>query len=369
MLKGMNRFWEKIKVLLLTALVFMTILPASVKADSFDDQIRALEQEIAGYQSEAGRLRETANTLENEIGALQAERNTIQKQIELNETELLRLQDEIVNTEQRLDNQMTLLASNLRSMYLESTISPLEMIASSNSISDYIDKQEYRNKIRAQVQKNIASIKDLRIQLDQQKIAVEQKLEDQKKQKETLVAKEQEQANLLAQTQGQEAAFQQLSKERNGKIAELRAQQAAANRKNVGGNIVAGDPGRGGYPSVWHNAPIDSLVDSWGMYNRECVSYTAWKVYQSGRYMPYWGGRGNANQWPSSAASDGIATGTTPRTGAVAISMSGPYGHAMYVQAVLDGGANIYVSQYNYGWAGEYSEMIVPASGLVYIYF
>ncbi|HSE29856.1 MAG TPA: CHAP domain-containing protein [Candidatus Saccharimonadales bacterium] len=361
---------QKIWALFLFALVLSTVVPVKmVAADSFDEQIKALENEISGYQAEAGRLRETSDTLQNEIGALQAERNTIQKQIELNEAELARLQNEIVLTEQRLQNQMKLLAGNLRSMYLESSISPLEIVASSKSISDFIDKQEYREQIRAQVQKNISSIRDLRTQLDGQKVAVEQKLEDQKKQKETLVAKEQQQAQLLAQTQGQEAAYQELSKERNSRIAELRAQQAAANRKNVGGNIVAGDPGRGGYPSVWHNAPIDSLVDSWGMYNRECVSYTAWKVYQSGRYMPYWGGRGNANQWPSSAAADGIATGSTPKAGAVAISMSGPYGHAMYVEAVLDGGASIYVSQYNYGWAGEYSEMTLSSSGLVYIYF
>lgn len=366
----LKEIFGRVGALLLMALVLTTVLPpAAVKADSFDDQIRALEQEISGYQAEAGRLRETANTLQNEVAALQAERNTIQKQIELNEAELARLQNEIVITEQRLDNQMKLLATNLRSMYLESAISPLEIIASSSSISDFIDKQEYRNQIRAQVQKTITSVRDLRTQLDEQKLTVEQKLEDQKVQKQTLLAKEEQQALLLSQTQGQEAAYQQLSQERNGKIAELRAQQAAANRANVGGNIVAGDPGRGGYPSVWHNAPIDSLVDSWGMYNRECVSYTAWKVYQSGRYMPYWGGRGNANQWPSSAATDGIATGSTPKAGAVAISMSGPYGHAMYVEAVINGGSTIYVSQYNYGWAGEYSEMTLPASGLVYIYF
>lgn len=365
-----KHFLSRVVALFAAALILSTVLPAhQVKADVFDEQIKALQQEIAGYQQQAAGLREQSNTLQNEINALQAERNTIQAQIALNEAELARLNAEIVVTEQRLVNQKELLAGNLRAMYLESTISPLEIIASSDSISDFIDRQEYRNQIRAQVQKNISSIRDLRTQLDTQKKEVEQKLVDQKVQKETLIAKESQQATLLAQTQGQEAAYQELSKERNTKISELRAQQAAANRKNVGGNIVAGDPGRGGYPSVWHNAPIDSLVDNWGMYNRECVSYTAWKVYQSGRHMPYWGGRGNANQWPSSAATDGIATGSVPKVGSVAISMSGPYGHAMYVDAVLDGGATIYVSQYNYGWAGEYSEMTLSSAGLIYIYF
>ena len=38
----------------------------------------------------------------------------------------------------------------------------------------------------------------------------------------------------------------------------------------------------------------------------QCVSYTAWKVYQKNGYMPYWGGVGNANQWPGNADSAGI---------------------------------------------------------------
>lgn len=356
-------------VILLTLFSVVLLPVASVSADTFDEQIKALQREIAGFQEQAGQLRAQADTLQNQIGALQAERNTIQAQIALNEAELVRLNNEIVETEKRLENQMTLLAGNLKSMYLESKITPLEMVASSKSISDFIDKQEYRNKIRDQVQKNITSIRDLKVQLAEQKKSLEQNLADQKKQRETLLAKESEQAQLLAQTQGQELAYQQLSKEKNSQIAVLRAQQIAANQRNMGGNVVAGDPGRGGYPTVWHNAPRDSLVDNWGMYNRECVSYTAWKVYQSGSHMPYWGGRGNANQWPNSAAQDGIATGSEPRVGAVAISMSGPWGHAMYVEAVLNGGSQIYVSQYNYGVNGEYSEMTLSSGGLIYIYF
>jgi surface antigen len=142
--------------------------------------------------------------------------------------------------------------------------------------------------------------------------------------------------------------------------------QAAANR-SLGGVPTAGDPGHGGYPAIWNNAGQDTLVDTWGMYNRECVSYAAWKVYQTYGYMPYWGGVGNANQWPGNAVRAGIPTGSTPRAGSVAISMAGGFGHAMWVEAV--NGNTIYVSQYNYDLAGHYSEMSINGSGLIYIYF
>jgi surface antigen len=107
------------------------------------------------------------------------------------------------------------------------------------------------------------------------------------------------------------------------------------------------------------------------MYNRECVSYTAWKVYSTYGYMPYWGGVGNANQWPGNAARAGIPTSSTPRVGSVAVWNVGYYGHVMWVEAVNADGS-IWISQYNYDFNGRYSEMYVSAgmaSNLTYIYF
>jgi len=163
------------------------------------------------------------------------------------------------------------------------------------------------------------------------------------------------------------AALARLSAAQQQEITSLIAAQAAANR-DLGGSVVAGDPGHGGYPAKW-DAPIrqDSQIDSWGMYNRECVSYAAWKVYQTYGHMPYWGGVGNANQWVRDAKRAGIPTGSTPQVHAVAISMRGYYGHAMWVEKVS--GNMIYVSQYNYDLHGHYSEMWVNSSYFTYIYF
>jgi surface antigen len=191
-----------------------------------------------------------------------------------------------------------------------------------------------------------------------------------------LAAKEAEQAKLLADTQGQEAAYQQLSSERNSQISALRDQQAAAmaaaaaasGASNIGGGTVGG----GGYPGVWAYAEQDTLVDNWGLYNRECVSYTAWKVASTGRFVPHFSGYGNANQWPSTTARYGIPSGSTPVAGSVAIWYVGIYGHAMYVEAV-NGDGTITVSDYNNnadggGW-GRYHYYTRSAAGLTYIYF
>jgi surface antigen len=105
------------------------------------------------------------------------------------------------------------------------------------------------------------------------------------------------------------------------------------------------------------------------MYNRECVSYTAFKVAASGRYMPYWGGYGNANQWDDNARAAGIPVDTSPRAGDVAISNRGTYGHAMYVESV-NGNGTINISQYNAALDGRYSTRSgMDPSGLYFIHF
>lgn len=108
--------------------------------------------------------------------------------------------------------------------------------------------------------------------------------------------------------------------------------------------------------------------DPWGMYKRQCVSYTAWKVSASGRNMPYWGGVGNANQWPDDARNAGIPVDGNPQVGDVAIQYIGVAGHAMYVEAV-NGDGTIEISQYNGDYNGNYSTATVSASGLSFIHF
>ena len=101
------------------------------------------------------------------------------------------------------------------------------------------------------------------------------------------------------------------------------------------------------------------------MYNRQCVSYAAYKVSLK-RTMPYWGGRGNAFQWPGNARAAGIPVDDQPRVGDLAIHSAG-FGHAMYVEAV--NGSYITVSQFNYDNTGEFSRMAVPSDGLEFILF
>jgi surface antigen len=122
----------------------------------------------------------------------------------------------------------------------------------------------------------------------------------------------------------------------------------------------------GGYPDKWCRKPLDTVVDQWGMYNRECVSYTAYRVALSGRSMPY--GFGDANKWPDAARAHGIAVDVTPRVGDVAILPGGEHGHSMYIERVNPDGT-VLVSQYNKNKTGTYSQENVATTGFVFVHF
>lgn len=345
---------------------------AQVMARDYDSEIKAKEQEAAKYRSEATRLGQVADTLQGEVNRLQAQINSIQAQIAASQKKINDLNARIAANKRQIEKNREVLGDILSDIYVDDQISPLEMLASSKNISEFIDKQEQRSSLRSSLNDKIKEIRSLQQRLEKDKKSVEQVLVDQQAQRRAVAAKQAEQAKLLNDTKNDQNAYAGLASQRNSEISKLREQQAQENLRqiqNAGmGNIPPASGGNGGYPAVWANAPMDSIVDNWGMYNRECVSYVAYKIAASGRYMPFWGGRGHAYQWPDNAASAGIPTGSTPKTGAAAIMYGGPYGHVMYVESVNSDGT-ITVSDYNLGVDGLYRHYTRSAAGLTYIYF
>jgi len=345
---------------------------STVRADNYDAQIAAIQKEIDQYQAAAKELAGKADTLQRELGRLNNEKAQLQSQIDLAQAKYDKLIAEIKTTEEKIVTNRDALGETLADLYVDEKISPLVMLASSKNIGDYIDKQSYRESIRDNLSKTIEEIKDLKNKLETDKKDVERVLQDQKNQREALTTKENEQQQLVNETKGEEAAYQRLSADKNNDISSLRSAQAEANRRALQssgfGQIPAGIPGGGGYPGVWANAPLDAYVDPWGLYTRECVSYTAWKVASTGRFVPHFGGAGNANQWPSTVSAYGISSGSSPRAGSVAMMNIGYYGHVMYVESV-NGDGTITVSDYNFAWDGLYRNYTRSASGLTYIYF
>ncbi len=126
------------------------------------------------------------------------------------------------------------------------------------------------------------------------------------------------------------------------------------------------------YPSKWSSAPLDTVIDTWNMSNRESTSYTAWKVNEAFGNMPTTWGGANATNWPTEAQNAGIPTGTTPKVHSVAIISAGQHGasaagFSAWIEAI--NGDQVTISAYNYG-GPTYSVSTVSASLFsTYIYF
>ena len=370
----LSRLHGKAAMLLLIAVVLLggVLAVPYVRADQFDDQINELRNQNASAQSNLNALLDQASSYQDAINQLQAQISAVQGAIATNEAQQADLQAQITKQQAEIDKQKVVLSNTVKTMYVSGQLTPVESLATSDSLSDYIDKQEAYSIVQDSIQQTMAKIKELQRSLQVKKAEIDTLLEGERLQNEQLVTTQAKQNEMLAYNEGQQNAFNSQISANSGKIAELRRQQAILNAKYNIGNFK-GDPGNGGYPSVWANAPQDSMIDSWGMYNRECVSYTAFMVHQdflaglNNHDMPWWGGIGNANQWDDNAIAAGIPVDSNPTPHSIAVSNAGYYGHVMYVEAV--NGNQIYIRQYNAQLNGQYSEGWRYTSGLVFIHF
>jgi surface antigen/peptidoglycan hydrolase CwlO-like protein len=365
-----NRLQQFRAILAAVALVMLIGGAAVVHADQYDEQINALRTQNANNQGALNGLVAEAGSYQDAINQLQTQINGIQAALAANQAHQADLQNQINDAQAKLQLQRKYLGDDLKAMYVDGQLTTIEELATSKSLSEYVDKEEYRTAIQNKINIKIKEINTLQAQLKQQKADMDILVSTQQQQNAQLGAAKAQQQQMLAYNESQQGAYNNQIAANSSKIADLKRQQIAANARFTGGSYSPGTGPAcgGGYPGVWCNAPQDSLIDSWGMYNRECVSYTAFRVSASGRNMPYWGGIGNANQWDDNAIAAGIPVDRNPQAGDVAISNSGYYGHAMYVESVNSNGT-INISQYNAALDGRYSTNTISVGSLVFIHF
>jgi surface antigen len=326
-------------------------------------QVAALEQQIRENSAKATQLASEADSLRKKIAEFDYQITGVKAQIQLTELKIQQLEEELVAAEIELERQKELLKTTLVALYKKGDASSFELLVGSQSFTQFVNEQEYLERLKDGIQKSTEKVIALKEQIKVNKVDQEKLLKQQEDQKKSLDVARAERQSVLDYTRGQESGYRQMANN-------LRAQQIELNRKIFAQSSTqnfAGDPNKGGYPSIWANAPLNSYVDTWGMYSRQCVSYTAFKVSQSGRNMPrnwpsyYYrygpGHGGNARDWLGNAAIDGIPVDKNPRAGDVGVLPVGTYGHVVYVERVLDDG-RIYISHYNYDWNGNYQEAI-----------
>ena len=369
-IKVMNKRKKTTKKVILSSfaiavIVTAILLPPNFSSASTLSDLRAQNANVVAAINESNQklegLTNTSNTLKGQIAFMNAQIAGIQSQIGATKDKIATLQVDLDQAQENLDKQKIVLQASVNTLYKNAGASTVELLIGSDSFTKFVDSQTYLQNLKDGITGSVQKIIALKAQIQSQQDDQKNLLNQQTAQQQQLQTSQNQVASLLATTQGQESSYQQ-------HLADLRAQQQqilgaiAAQMAASGTVLIASDGSNGGYPAYLSNAPQDSLVDPWGMYNRECVSYAAFKVAQSGRTMPYWGGVGNAQQWPSNAIADGIPVDRNPLKGDIAIAFNSEHGHAMYVEAV--NGRDVTISQYNWpvnGQWGVWSEMTLSA--------
>ena len=309
-----------------------------------------------------------ANTLDGEIARLNEEIKMYEARIVANHAKADDLKNQIDENAKKLELQKDALADMIISMYVEGDTDELTLLASSNSLSDYAERQTRLDSTKDQIDLSTQMVETLKNDLEAQKKEVDRVIADQELQQKAIEATKRREEELVATYRANASAYAAESAAAK-KIKE--AEIAEAIRKNNSTGAVGN--GANTYPKRG-NCPQDNLGYSfYGGYVCQCVSYTGWKVFE--RYGIRISAWGNANQWHNTARRLGYRVDHTPEAGSVAISTAGPYGHAMWVEAVNPNGT-INLSEYNNSYssashrAGDFGYRVgVSTSGMWFIHF
>ena len=142
-------------VVLVILLGLSTITASWVGAATLQEQINALSAENSQKQVDKNNKLTEASSYQDAINRLQGEINAKQAAINEHSAEIERLKAEIAAAEVELGKQKKTLGEVIKSMYLEGDISTVEMLATSKDLSDFFDKQQYRESVQSKVKNTV----------------------------------------------------------------------------------------------------------------------------------------------------------------------------------------------------------------------
>lgn len=146
------------------------------------------------------------------------------------------------------------------------------------------------------------------------------------------------------------------------------AEEGAESAQLKGEELSTEELGMGGfantYPEPYASAPQDSMTDPSTCYNRECVSYCAWKIKELTGSWPKRTGGMNAKYWVQRLAENGYTKVVAkPQNGGryIGVTEKGQYGHVLWFEE-----DNI-ISEYNYCTRGGFSVRAIDLSAYKWV--
>lgn len=212
-----KQLWTRSSLLALSVLVLLMgivysplsgVLAQDSTQSKLEGQINSLNEQIESTRIQLDGVRSERLTLEQTLNALRAEVAALQAQVAATQQKIVAIQASIVETQTELDRQKGILSATFRQLYLRSSASPLELIVASDSFSQYLDTQEYLERLKNGIADSVTKIQELKAKLQAEEAEANRLLSEQEGQKVAVQAVQYEQQRILDSTKGQEAAFQ-----------------------------------------------------------------------------------------------------------------------------------------------------------------
>jgi len=259
------------KAFALFALFLMTFLavPSTTHATLQDDlnevneQINDAKDELSGIKAEKNTLQGQVNAFNKEISNIEYQISLTNRKISLLNTQITQTEKEIKQAELDLEKARLQLSEIIKAMYEDGQLSTLEVVAKSNSFSEYVNRSEYMEQMQVKVKENADKVVALKNQLETKKSQLESGKQEavslkseQLGQRAEISASKSAKDNLLAITKGNEAEYLALVKN----LQQERERIEAEIWSNSGGWVSMGKVEQGdliGYQgnSGWSTGP------------------------------------------------------------------------------------------------------------------
>ncbi|OGZ44708.1 MAG: hypothetical protein A3C84_02175 [Candidatus Ryanbacteria bacterium RIFCSPHIGHO2_02_FULL_48_12] len=212
-----------------------TIEEMRERIKSRNAEIAELEKEIALYQKNLDATSQKSKTLKGEIirlttqiKKLNADITLTQRRIDTAELEIRQLSSEIKTKEQKIVESREAIAGLIKSLDELTTDSLAELLLKNLHISDFFSDVENMQRLNQAIQINLISLRDLKIDLEEEKstqVVKKQELEgleDQLLDRKGLhESGKREQEQLLSVTKNQEATYQKMLQDKEKKRREV----------------------------------------------------------------------------------------------------------------------------------------------------
>jgi len=271
-------------ILLLVSFLFMSFLPLYPagaedlnsllkEQENVQKSIEEKKKELTQKNEEIKTLSQQVAELQHDLDALNAELANLQVRLTAAEEELREKEKELEVVEQRLNERREVFQKRLVAVYKEGKIDYLEVLLEAESMTDFLVRSKFLAALTQYDMDLLEEIERQRVLAEEQKNAVEQKLneiaqlkDETEKQKEALAVKQNEHKNIIAALNTEKSTIEKALKE------EERDSQLLATKIRQLQKPSA--PSRGTGVFTWPLPGYSRITSSYGMRNHPILGST-----------------------------------------------------------------------------------------------